>query len=82
MIQASPQAHSAIITIRLELEDRNIECSQTGPDFVLLRTPTELPACDADLVLTINGNEMRSQVSLPEGARRDSCRCRYEMRAT
>ena len=82
MLQTPSQAHSAIITIRLEIEGRDIECSQSGRDFVLLRTPTELPACDADLVLTINGNEMRSQVSLPEGARRDSCRCRYEMRAT
>ena len=81
MLQTPSQAHSAIITIRLEIEGRDIELSHSGPDYVLLCTPTELPACDADLVLTFNGNELRSQVSLPDGASLQSRRCRYEMRA-
>ena len=69
------QSHSAIIHLFLEIGDAQIALTHTGPDFVHLRTPVDLPPSDATLVITINGNEIRKSVRLPLGASRHRSRC-------
>lgn len=68
-------SHSAKIDLWLEIDGSIHELTHTGPDFVHLRTPVDLPPSDATLVVRINGNPIVKQVRLPNGATVASSRC-------
>jgi hypothetical protein len=43
--------------------------AQMGPDFLILDNPIEHAPCVAEVVLSVDGNESRWSVRLPEGIR-------------
>lgn len=53
--------------MHLETERGRLAVVQTGPDFVILENPVDLPRGRAELVVQIDGNEKRRRVSLPDG---------------
>ena len=63
--------HSAEVEMRLLLNGSCFSISHMGPDFVRLGEPAQHPPCEAEIVLTIDGNEERWRVYLPEGLRLD-----------
>ncbi|HEX5176735.1 MAG TPA: hypothetical protein VFV83_06900 [Chthoniobacteraceae bacterium] len=59
--------HSAEVKMRLELGDASLSVAQLGPDFLILRNPVEQAAADAVLFFSVDGNERRREIHLPEG---------------
>jgi hypothetical protein len=60
--------YSADVKLHLVVGDRTLELAQIGPNDVVLRTPTDLPPSDAEVVMKIDGQERRWSVRLPEGS--------------
>ena len=65
---ASATSHSADVQLVLKVGTKIYELGQIGPDAVFFASETELPPCDAEVIMTIDGREHRRQVTLPEGA--------------
>ena len=61
--------HSADVRMRLLLNGFSLRIGQLGPDFLILREFREHPACEAEISLTVDGQEERWPVYLPEGPR-------------
>lgn len=45
----------------------DLQIAQLGPDFVILETPTDLNASQAEIVLQVDASERRWSVALPDG---------------
>jgi len=41
--------------------------AQLGPDFLVLRSPADYPPCDAEIAMSIDGQESRWTVHLLNG---------------
>jgi hypothetical protein len=63
--------HSAEVCMRLLLDGHSLRIAQLGPDFLILREPTEHPPANAEITLAVDGKEERWLVHLPEGIRRE-----------
>ena len=59
--------HSAEVQMHLVLNGSILPLSHLGPNYVRLRESAEVPPCDAQIVLVIDGHESRWPVHLPEG---------------
>jgi hypothetical protein len=59
--------HSAEVQIHLVLKGTILPVSHLGPDYVRLRESAEVPPCEGQIVLVIDGHESRWPVRLPEG---------------
>jgi hypothetical protein len=64
--------HSADVRIRLLLNGSSIPVSQLGPDFIILQEAQGHPPCDAEMSLTIDGEEETWSIRLPEGLSAES----------
>lgn len=62
-----PAYFSADVQMRLYVEGHELEIAQLGPDFLVLKTPIDLGAADAEIHMTIDDVENRWPVYLPEG---------------
>jgi hypothetical protein len=62
-----PVGYSADVRIHLLVNGAVLPVAQLGPDFLILRTPLDCPACEAEITMSIDGHESRWTVSLPEG---------------
>lgn len=51
----------------MECGDAVLRLAQVGPEFVIAKTPIELPPCDATIVVVVDGNARRSLIRLPRG---------------
>jgi hypothetical protein len=67
IIDSGQVGYSADVRMRLLLNGASIPLAQLGPDFVLLDAPMDHGPCDATIVLSIDGQERRWTVRLPEG---------------
>jgi hypothetical protein len=67
-VQQHAFGYSSEVKLRLVMRGAEYALSQIGPDFVVLRTPTELPAEDAEVVMIVDGQETRWPVTLCDGA--------------
>ena len=67
-----PAAYSADVKIRLQCADRTIELSQAAPNWIIVKVPTELAPCEAEIVLEIDGSPSSRRVFLPDGIKLDS----------
>jgi len=68
MLQTSRKtSHSAIVQLTMEHGDAVIRLSQVGPEWIIAKTPVELPPCEATIVVVVDGNERRTAVRLPQG---------------
>jgi hypothetical protein len=61
------RGHSADVRIHLHVHGQILSVAQLGPDFLILRTPADHPPADAQISMSIDGDERRWHVSLPAG---------------
>jgi hypothetical protein len=52
----------------LETKSERLAIAQMGPDFIILRKPTEFQPGYGELVVQIDGDEQRRAIYLPDGA--------------
>lgn len=64
--------YSATVRLQLFVDDVAYELAEIGPSSVYLRQPTDLPPCDADVVMHVDHEEHRWHVRLPLGASSDN----------
>ena len=74
MLQAPATAHSSQVQMRLVLAGVSLPIAQLGPDFLILETPADLTASEAEIVLQVDASERRWSVALPGGLRPAGCR--------
>ncbi len=46
-----------------------LSIGQLGPTFLILDDAVDLPPCDGEIMLSVDGRERRWRVALPEGVR-------------
>jgi len=59
--------YSADVRMQLNVNGFVLPIGQLGPDFIILRNPTDHPPTEAEIVMSIDGEERRWHVHLPEG---------------
>jgi hypothetical protein len=64
--------HSAEVDLRLKIGDRILSLHAVGPERIKLREPIDAPPGPAEVIVSIDGEESRSAVMLPDGLSRDS----------
>lgn len=64
-------SHSAEVRMSLIVGDRTLEVAKASRSQIMLRHPTHLEPCDAELVITIDGKPRRWLIHLPCGAMPD-----------
>ena len=47
-------------------DGRSIRVAQSGPDFLILSEATKIPAGEAELIVSVNGNESKRRFSIKE----------------
>ena len=60
--------YSADVRLRLEAGGRTWPIAKLGPDHFVPSGRLDLPPCNADIVLTVDGKERRWSVQLIDGA--------------
>jgi hypothetical protein len=57
-------------SVRLELraEGRSFDLAAIGPNDIIPREPLDLPTCDADVVMDVDGQQFLWRVHLKNGA--------------
>ncbi len=65
--QAGIGGHSADVRIHLYVNGSVLPVAQLGLEFLVLRTPLDHPPCDAEIAMSIDGQESRWAVHLPSG---------------
>ena len=60
-------AYSADVRMQLSIDGHTLSLGQLGPDFIILRNPTDHPPSEAEIAVWIDGRERRWNVYLPEG---------------
>lgn len=55
--------------MRLVVDGVDLPIAQLGPDFLILETPSDLNAREAEIVLRVDVSERRWSVNLPDGLR-------------
>lgn len=60
--------YSASVSLRLRVNGCVYPLAQVGQDRVMFDTPTILPEGDAELIVTIDGQEIRRRVNIGERA--------------
>ena len=53
--------------MHIEIGGNTLSVAQLGPDFLILETSVEHPPADAILFFSIDGNERRRSIRLPDG---------------
>lgn len=66
--EATLHSYSSEVRLELVLKDEVINLGQIGPDMAVLREPRELPPCDAEIVMYVDGRPTRWPVRLVDGA--------------
>ena len=70
--------HSADVRMFLYVNGDTLKIAQLGPEFIILRTPIEHEPTDAEISLSVDGNERRWAVRLVNGIRKDCIRTAIE----
>lgn len=56
--------YSSNVGLSLVSESFTVPLAKIGPGYVVLETPAELPLCEADLIMTVDGDERRWRVRI------------------
>ena len=59
-------SHSALVTLELRAVGQCISLTQMAHDFVIPVEPVDLPPCEAEILMTIDGTPTLMRVSLHE----------------
>jgi hypothetical protein len=63
-----PQSsHSADVRIELRVNGHILPVAQLGPTFLILKKPIDHPPADAEIVMSIDGDESRWPIRLGAG---------------
>lgn len=81
MIAPKPGMFSAEVDIQMIVGDQVLSVSKIGPERLTLESAVSLPPCEADVVLTVDGQSSRWTVRLPEGASAESRQVKTEQLA-
>jgi hypothetical protein len=66
--QSRQSGHSSTVHLRLEMADGFIAVNQMGPDFLLVsETSRSFAPGEGTLFMSVDGNESRWKVRLPDG---------------
>ena len=65
------QHHSAEVRLFPEANHGTYRLAPIGPDDIIFAEAVDLPPCDGEVVMLVDGRETRWQVSLAEGASRE-----------
>ncbi len=67
-MQVAPvERYSSDVTLRLLIDDRTLRLAQVGPNVIILRDRFETATTDATLVITVDGQERKQPIVLPNG---------------
>lgn len=67
MMSSSQGGHSAQVDMHLLVNGGSIPVAQMGPDFLILKEPSDHPPGQATMVLQVDQSERRWPVRLPNG---------------
>lgn len=59
--------YSSDVNLSLIADGRTFPLSQIGPGYAILREPASMEPCDAEIMISIDGNERRFSVRLVDG---------------
>jgi hypothetical protein len=59
---------SSVVRLALHANGQSFDLASIGPNEVIARTPIELEACHADVVMDVDGDRFIWPVRLPRGA--------------
>jgi hypothetical protein len=68
--------HSASVRMELCLNGWVLRISHLGPDYLILKEPVDHPPAQAEIVMSIDGDQSRWPVQLPAGVSAASRRTR------
>jgi hypothetical protein len=66
-MEAEGNRYSSSVRLRLEGAGQVIRLAQVAPDWVIPAEPMNLPACDVDVVVWVDGEEDVRHMHLPHG---------------
>jgi hypothetical protein len=72
-------AHPADVRMHLSVNGHILSIGHLGPDYVILDNPIDHPPSDAEISLSVDGNESRWQVRLIEGLSASQARSRISV---
>ena len=67
-------AHSADVRMFLSVNGHILTIGHLGPDYLILDNPIDHPPSDAEISLSVDGNESRWRVKLVDGLSAAQCR--------
>jgi hypothetical protein len=68
MSQPFRESHSADVKLRLDCGEYGmLALSRVSPKSIVARTPRDIPPCDAVLIVSVDGDDLRRAVHLPLG---------------
>jgi hypothetical protein len=72
------ERYSTVADFELVAAGKGYGVSQLCGDLIILDKPAEIPPCDADLYIRVEGEEMHRRIRLPQGASANSDRVLIE----
>ena len=60
-------SHSSLVTLELFAAGRRIPLAQVAHDYAIPVESVDLPPCEAEIVMTVDGETTRMPVLLPNG---------------
>ncbi|MBC7821709.1 MAG: hypothetical protein IAG10_32895 [Planctomycetaceae bacterium] len=78
MIAPKPGTFSSEVDLQMIVGNQTLSVSKIGPERLTLEQPTFLPPCEAEVVLTVDGQTSRWTVRLPDGASAESRQVKTE----
>lgn len=63
--------HSSTVRMQLRVNGSTLSVREVGPDFIVLANSIDHPPTDAELIISIDGQEDRRILTLVDGLRRD-----------
>lgn len=70
--------YSADVQMRLYVNGHEFNVAQLGPEFIILRVPSDQPAGAAEMSLSIDGRVERWPIYLPNGISAGEAKTRIE----
>ena len=64
-------SHSAVVTLELRAAGKCVPLAQLAHDFAIPVQSVDLPPCEAEILMTVDGNPTLMRVSLHEGSQVD-----------
>jgi hypothetical protein len=62
------ERYSTVAEFELRVNGQSYSVVEVAPKFVTLERPAEIPPCDADLFIRVEGEELHRRIRLPHGA--------------